>query len=135
MKSNGIGSDIAGGTICLNDFFTKPGEWWMYCLESTRKIDAYGAKFYLNPKNRLGTAVIFRGVHERWKLKPAVLTFISERVRDGTFTAGYVILAEDSRAPKEVIAFKQIEEVAALMDGVPCCNGKWWIDREFAARS
>jgi hypothetical protein len=117
----------------LDNFFTDPN-WKPFTVRHDKKIGAYPNRLYFNADAKLGAAVAVRGVHDSWAVNEAAIKYVHDAVREGRISKGYAILA--TRIPQRVVSFKPIEEVAALLDGVPCREGiygnYWWVLEGFA---
>lgn len=113
----------------LDNFFTDPN-WKQFAIQLAQKIGAYPNRLYFNDNEKLGAAVAFRGVHNSWAVNEAAINYVRDAVREGRVRKGYAILAENN--PPRVVSCKPIEEVAALLDGVPRREGNfgnyWWVD-------
>src|SRR5262249_23147600 len=111
--------------------------WAQYASNLTKDIGAYPNGIYFNQDENLGALVAHRGQHDTWSVNANGFQYVLAAAREGKIAGGFVVLAAGK--PPEVIAFRNIEEVASMLDGVLPRDGSfgpyWWLDAQFTTTS
>ncbi len=118
----------------MEKFFTDTS-WRPFAPDLTKKIGAFPNQIHFNSGEKTAAVVAFRGMHETWALNQAAVEYLAQAACDGRITAGFVVLAQAAGKPPEVVAWKRVEEVVALLGTVPPRDGTfgkyWWVSESF----
>ena len=119
----------------MENFFTD-ASWRPFAPDLTKEIGAFPNQVHFNASEKTAAVVAFRGIHETWALNQAAVEYLAQALRDGRITAGYVVLAQAAGKPPEVVAWKKVDEVVALLGAVAPRDGRfgryWWVSEVFS---